>query len=558
MSGKDNNEWNFGDSFPSIEIDTAYWKTLSVKDKFSYLLKLVFQEKNLGNRMNMLRFVSNSFYNVVDNFVQNKEVKEYAKIIKSSTDLLVLSSALGNMVKGKQIYKHTKNNEMARLMGFPNGNHIESDRLNITQAMADAFINMSEYHKEKYKIKVDHIENDGEKEATASSDKGSDEGVVSTIKNMKIVGTIDGDIKFGLKMKTISNEFDEEEDMTYDATCHMYYPISGMKIHPSELKEKLQKVMYELYIDKVDTRVNYVKINGVQLEICKRREIDEDITNVNIPKILKAITKTLDEQTRRGIVLVGEPGVGKTISLHKIINNFPKTLVFWVTSDSINSIAGIRNVFKIFKMFKSSIIIFDDLDSAPLTTKNEITGEFLSQLDGTSDLSGFIIATVNDPSKIHMTLINRPERIDDVYLVKLPETVKEVSDIIFNKAASKGYYYKEPVKATKSTSKAKPKRMVMDDGSGSITFDKANKAFIALCNTIIKHKFTQVQIAGLITDCHAHTDNNTITLELLKEAIQSRLDSINTSNMIATKGRLKCDYDNLSEEASANLNGRRN
>ncbi len=67
-------------------------------------------------------------------------------------------------------------------------------------------------------------------------------------------------------------------------------------------------------------------------------------------------------------------------------------------------------------------------------------------------------------------------------------------------------------------------------------------------------KFTQVQVAGLISDCHTYTTNDNITVKLLKEAVETRLHSIETANMVANKGRLKVDYDNLSDEANANLN----
>jgi len=538
----DNAEWNFGDSIPSIEIDTEYWKTLSLKSKGKYFLSLIFQEKNLGNRMNMFGYITNTSYSIADAFVKDPAIKEYFKIAKEGTNLISLSAAVGNIFKAKQKFRHVKNNEIAKLMGFPNGNYIEEKRLDITQSMAEAFVDISEYHKDKYNLKIDSIQSDDDKKANNNgndNDKG-DSHYSSIIKNIKMAGTIDEDTKWGLTMKTISSEMNEDEDTTYEATCKLFYPVSGMKIHPDELKEKIQKIMYELYIDKVDTRYNYVKINGTRLEIKKRRTITEDIKNVNIPRILKAVRKTLNEHTRRGIVMVGEPGVGKTISLHKIINEFPETLVFWVTADSINSISGIRNVFKIFKMFNNSIIIFDDLDAAPLTTKNEITGEFLIQLDGTSDLKGFLIAAVNDPSKIHMTVINRPERFDDVYHVELPKTCEEVVDILFKKSNEKGYYPK--------TDKRKHMGAI-----GTIDFGRDHKELSKLCDSIIKAGFTQVQVAGLINDCHTYTEKNNITISLLKDAVKSRINSIKTSNLVATKGRLKENRTELSVEAMANL-----
>jgi len=537
-------EWNFGDSFPSIEIDTEHWKTLSISDRFKYLGRLLFQEKDLQNRMNMMNYIMSTIATVGHAFIKNPEARAYLDIMKQSTNLVSVSAAVGNVFKAKQNYRHTKNNAIAKLMGFPNGNYVDNKSLDVTQAMIDAFIDINDYHKDKYNIVIEHVQSN-DAEGKKPDNKKEDADYSPIIKNIKMCGTIDKDIKWGLTIRSVGNIMDDGSDTTNSATCKLFYPVTGMKIHADELRDRIQEIMYQLYIDKVNTYENFVRINGTALEICKRIKIKEDIKNLNIPRISTAITKTLRDKTRRGIVLVGEPGVGKTISLHKIINNFPKSLVFWVTSDSINSTSGIRNVFKIFKMFKNSIIVFDDLDAAPLTMKNETTAEFLRQLDGTSDLTGFLIAAVNDPSKIHMTIINRPERFDDVYHVKLPETKEEIISIIFSKANDKGYY-----------PKVKGRQQKRVGAIGTIDFTETNKELKAICNEVIKAGFTQVQVAGLINDCHTYTEANNITIALLKEAVQSRLDSVGASNMVPIKGKLKEDRENLSVEATANLNRR--
>lgn len=537
-----NNDWNFGDSFPSIEIDTEHWKTLSVGERFKYIGRLLFQEKDLGNRMNMLNYIMSNTAKVGKAFVKNPEIRGYFDIMENATNLISVSAAVGNVFKAKQNHRHTKNNAIAKLMGFPNGNYVDFKNLDVTQAMVDAFTDMNDYHKDKYKIVIEQVQSN-DSEGKKIDDKKDDPENIPIVKNIKMCGTIDKEIKWGMTIRSFANVMDDGVDTTHSATCKLFYPVTGLKIHADELKDKIQEIMYQIYIDKVNTHENFVRINGAVLEICKRIQIKEDIKNLNIPRICTAITKTLRDQTRRGIVLVGEPGTGKTISLHKIINNFPDSLVFWVTSDSINSIAGIRNVFKIFKMFKNSIIVFDDLDAAPLTTKNEMTAEFLRQLDGTSDLTGFLIAAVNDPSKIHMTVINRPERFDDVYHVKLPSTEEEVTSILFSKSNAKGYYHKE---------KGKHRH----DAIGTIDFDKNDKSLKLICKQVIKAGFTQVQISGLINDCHTYTKANNITIALLKDAVKSRMESVGTSNMIAVKGRLIEDRENLSVEATANLNRR--
>lgn len=194
------------------------------------------------------------------------------------------------------------------------------------------------------------------------------------------------------------------------------------------------------------------------------------------------------------------------------------------------------------------------MDSGPFTGKDEVTGEFIAHLDGTNndDLKCVIIGTVNDPSKLHASLINRPERIDDVIHVKNPQTTEEIASIVFGKAKKKGYVTKEEYEAYCL------KHSALDDSNpdniiGYLDFNATDKKFIDICKSILKTQFTQAQVAALITDCHCYAENHTITLELMNEIMNARLDSITNSNKIARKGKLADDPNNLSDEAYGNL-----
>ena len=593
-------DWNFGDAFPSIEIDPEYWQKLNGLEKFSYLKKLVFQEKDFGNRINLINFILSNTAKIGRSVVKNPDAREYFDILENSVGLISVLAAVGNIAKVKQTHKSTKNNEIAKLMGFSNGNYINEMKLDITGAMADAFVDISDFNKTKFGLIVDNLNVDDE-----GKKQKDDQIQTFTSKTIKATGMLDGD-KWGLIIKRNGTLFDEE-DTTGSCTTRLYYPVSGLKVHPEIFKENIQRIIYQLYIDKVDTHKNFVKIKGTKLEICERKEIDIDITNIDVPKITKAMRKVLDEGSRRGIVFVGEPGVGKTICVHKLTNYFREILVFWVSPDSINTTTGIRNVFKIFKMFDKSIMVFDDLDSGPFTAKDEVLGDFIAHLDGTNnnDLHGIIIGTVNDPSKLHSSLLNRPERIDDVIHVKNPQTAVEIANIIFTKAKKKGYIPKEEYdKAMKDESledihnaftdiqnevlsnfNNEVNSDLVDDSDDSdsefdsddindsddgfesdaddvdfiryLDFSMDDPRFLEICEDILKAKFTQAQVAGLINDCHIYSENDKITIDLLADRMTARFESIANSNKIAKKGRLSDDPDHLSDEAYGNLNKRR-
>lgn len=552
MKQKDDMIMGFADKFPTIEVDTEYWKTLNGwKLKVQYLLRLLFQEKDLGNRLNMLNYIMTTIGKVGRAFIKNKDVREYFDVFENTTHLISISAAIGNLFKAKQTFRNTKNNAIAKMMGFPNGDHIKELPLELTGSMVESFLDMSDYHKKLYDITIDEIVTDTGKPLDSSDKKGSDDDGTSPVnKTIKLVGTYgkkdedptkDKSVRFGIIINAQGAVFDGEETTTI-SRGKLFYPASGMTTHPDEFRESIQHIFYQLYIEKVDTAKNYIRINGTKLDICERLHITEKVVNIDIDTMTRAIRRTLDEGKRRGWVLVGEPGTGKTISVHKIMQSFRDKLIFWVSPDSINSTSGIRRVFKFFKMFEGCIIIFDDIDSAPLTAKDEISNEFLAKLDGTNKLSGAIIATVNDPSKIHMAIINRPERFDDIVLAKKPQTISEISDIIFSKADTFGYV-KKTGELTKSYQKAK----------GVIKLNPTTKSFKDLCKSILLRGFTQVQVAGLIADCNIYTEDGDITLPLLKTMISRRIESIECANMKAIKGRLEVDMNEISDEAKAGL-----
>ena len=539
----ENSGWNFGDSFPSIEIDTNYWQTLNGVEKIQYLKKLVFQEKDFGNRINLINFILTKTAKVGRGLTKNQEIRGLFDVAENSANFISILAAVGNILKAKQTHTAIKNNEIAKLMGFPNGTCVSEGKLDITGAMAEAFLDINEYNKQKFNLGIDNLITDDKKQKNQSNDDKSSDSIYKTI---KATGTIDGDSKWGMIIKTNTLYEDGDEDTTNACTCKFYYPNTGSKMHSDILKEKLQKIMYSLYIDKVDTTRNFVKIKGTKLEICERKDIEYNIVNVNVNRIVQGIRKVLDNNSRRAISFIGEPGTGKTICVHKITNEFRDKLVFWVTPDSINTVSGIRNVFKILKMFEGSITVLDDIDSGPFTGKDEVTGTFIEHLDGTNnrDFKGFIISTVNDPSKLHPSLINRPERIDEVILVKTPQTIEEITDILFTKAEMIGYYPADIAEEMKE----------YDEFSGIIDIDINSNEYSEFVNTIMSNSFTQAQVAGLINYCDTYSLDNLITLDLLKQAFDTRVDSITNANKIATKGGKLSDSNRLSDEAMANLN----
>lgn len=168
-----------------------------------------------------------------------------------------------------------------------------------------------------------------------------------------------------------------------------------------------------------------------QVEIIKKKVVNENLvfdeTSVinevmnDICLFFKKDTEKLYEKLhlayKRGIILYGDPGNGKSAMIRQIIRIVPD-----VTKIIINP--NIRNVTQILHALtksldgKKAIIIIEDIDSL-INGYNR--SEFLNILDGVEIKSGFyFIGTTNYPEKIDPAFMNRSGRFDRTYKIDNP------------------------------------------------------------------------------------------------------------------------------------------
>ncbi|GAA5913616.1 hypothetical protein JCM6882_001703 [Rhodosporidiobolus microsporus] len=133
------------------------------------------------------------------------------------------------------------------------------------------------------------------------------------------------------------------------------------------------------------------------------------------------VYKDLGVPWKRGLILLGPPGNGKTISLKAMMHDsgapslYVKSLKTWMGEE-----AGIRMVFNRARAEAPCLLIFEDLD-ALITDENR--SFFLNELDGLEENDGhLIIATTNHFDKLDPALSNRPSRFDRKYNFPNPST----------------------------------------------------------------------------------------------------------------------------------------
>lgn len=123
---------------------------------------------------------------------------------------------------------------------------------------------------------------------------------------------------------------------------------------------------------------------------------------------------------KRGIVLIGPPGNGKTHATKALINalGVPCLYVKSFTTQHADDHHNIRAVFARARETAPCILVLEDLDSL-ITDHNR--SFFLNELDGFAANEGVVtVASTNHPERLDPAIMARPSRFDRKYHFGLP------------------------------------------------------------------------------------------------------------------------------------------
>ncbi|HEX5443472.1 MAG TPA: ATP-binding protein [Pirellulales bacterium] len=177
-----------------------------------------------------------------------------------------------------------------------------------------------------------------------------------------------------------------------------------------------------------------LKADGEILESFERRGWEEVVLE---PAIRAAIEQNTFEILRRreafrrhgvplkrGIILFGPPGTGKT-QVAKVLAGQNLATFLYVTAADMSGVESARAVFELARKLSPTILFFEDIDlfadDRSSYCSKTILGEILAQLDGLESNDGLIfIATTNDLEAIDPAIRERPSRFDVVLHLGLP------------------------------------------------------------------------------------------------------------------------------------------
>jgi DNA replication protein DnaC len=141
-------------------------------------------------------------------------------------------------------------------------------------------------------------------------------------------------------------------------------------------------------------------------------------------KETQSLYKELEITYKRGIILYGDPGNGKSAMIREIIRVIPNVNKIIINPNTPDFLKVLQDLLEALND-KQTIIVIEDIDSL-IDEYNR--SEFLNILDGITINSGtYFIGTTNYPEQIDPAFMNRPGRFDRTFKIDNPsETLRRL------------------------------------------------------------------------------------------------------------------------------------
>ena len=125
---------------------------------------------------------------------------------------------------------------------------------------------------------------------------------------------------------------------------------------------------------------------------------------------------------KRGILMYGEPGSGKTCVIQRLIRILNSKNGIAIYSDDPHSLTSCLQMVRRIEKDRPIIVVLEDFET--LTDRQHRENEWLSVLDGEAQIDNVVfLATTNYIDKLDKRFTDRPSRFDHVQDVPMPKAL---------------------------------------------------------------------------------------------------------------------------------------
>lgn len=351
-------------------------------------------------------------------FKGNKVYQGSVRVLRGMTPVILTGHKVYTAVKGyreqqKQLYARQKKSvTILRLMKLENLEEYDLDYFDFNIGREIVAWLMSRPKTEHFKI-VDFYNSDFEPISSKNFEKG----------------------ELFILIESDSNKFMIEADIV---VLNQQILISSCHIHtiaPMTKAMELRTKIFSEFIKYFDTSKNIIEMNAKGLSTRPRLGFDFNVFQFDVDSFKAELTNAIKKGKKRGYILIGPPGVGKSTVIIKLEKELPNIPVIYIAASTNVFREDVTNTFNFLRSISPCIAIFEDLDGYELAHKQDrIFGEFIEQMDSLKHQECIIIiATLNEPEAVHASLINRRGRFDKVFFVDYPKSSVEIISVMKNK-----------------------------------------------------------------------------------------------------------------------------
>lgn len=161
-----------------------------------------------------------------------------------------------------------------------------------------------------------------------------------------------------------------------------------------------------------------IKISTDDLFIIPDNESEKIVNAIHHFWSRKAVYRKYNFLWKRGMLLWGPPGCGKTITIELLSREMTKQGGITLFVDHPGLAVGGLHLVRRVEPDRPIIVIMEDIDSI---IKKHTDSELLSLLDGEVQIDNVVyIATTNYPDQLDKRITCRPSRFDEVILMDMP------------------------------------------------------------------------------------------------------------------------------------------
>jgi hypothetical protein len=148
----------------------------------------------------------------------------------------------------------------------------------------------------------------------------------------------------------------------------------------------------------------------------------------NIPEFIEQRTqlKKLGMPLKKGLLFYGQPGTGKTHTIHYLASQLPGHTTLLITAEQVGLL---DHYFQLARFLQPSIVVVEDVDliarsreSMGGACEESLLNKLLNEMDGLrADAEVIFVLTTNRPQQLEAAIASRPGRIDQAIEFPLPD-----------------------------------------------------------------------------------------------------------------------------------------